>query len=397
MAPRITPSKAERAEACANSAAGTGIDSTGRYAKNGTAVHRYVDRARVIGREAALAEIPHAAEHRRMCERIRLDQLPWWPGNVEATALVHAERPVAYDPETNAAWLFDGAGRRYEDVGEWQLAGTPDVDVARGDCVDVWDIKTGNPTTPTRAADNLQLAIYALMLCALYGFTRARIGIAFIYVDGSVSIDVVELDAIALYAIRQRVRDTLAKVRAAVAAEDVRPFVKRGDWCKYCPRYVECPAQVQVLKAFLAAARDQEATDIGPADVQATREFVRDAKTWLAKVEETVKDYARVQDVPTDKPGIVYREWTGSKREIVNGKLALKVLRERYGEGVADMATLAETSVGAIESAVEAHAKATGHKAAPAVREAFDAIRAVGAMTDEETRTVREGKADRAA
>jgi hypothetical protein len=397
MPPRITGSRGERAEACPHSASGPGFESEGRYARKGTGVHEYLELARNTNQELALAEIPHDAPHRAMCERIDLDRLPWFPASVSNDTQVYTEISAACDPSTGEAWRLEDSGRQYADVGEWQIAGTADVAmVTPGRLVAVIDIKTGNPTTPTRAADNFQLALYAVILCLLFGIRRARVGICFIREDGSVWTDWHDLDAIALYEIRLRILSTIERVRAAQTAKDIHPFVKRGDHCKYCPRFEECPAQLTVLRAMLTAAREQATTEIGENDVAEARAFVRDAKAWLEKVDETVRGYARVHPIPGGRPGTVYKEWLGSEREIVNGKVALKVLRDRYGADVAESATIGQTSVGAIEAALREHAKLSGKKMAPTIREAFDALKAAGAVGESETRTLREGKEDAA-
>lgn len=397
MAPRITSSKIERAEACPYSAAGTGVDTSGRWAERGTGVHFYLPDAYHRGREAALQEIPRDASHRKLCERIELEDLPWWHGKLPADAVVYFEASVSFDPESReAAQLPSGQGREaYDALPEWSHAGSSDVvvDIPSEDRVDVYDVKTGASIHVTRPQDNPQLHSYAVMFARALGRSKARIHITNLYEDGGAFTPTGhDLDAIDLHAFEARIVRTIARSKQASVAADPRPFMKRGSHCRYCPRFTECPAQLQVFRALIQGVVGKQSTAITPHDVKDARSFLRDAKQWIDELEGTIKEYARVESVPTDRPGVVYREVVGSQREILDHRVALRVLGQKYGAEVQEAATVSETSLGAIEEAVKAYAKANGRKAAPTVREAMDALRSEGALGEKETRSVKETK-----
>ena len=395
MAPRVTSSKLERAEMCPFSAAGTGIDTTGRWAERGTGVHAFLVDAYLHGRDAALAEIPRDAVHRRLCERIELEDLPWWHDKLPANARVLFEASCAFLPTTREARQLPSGREHYDALDQWDFAGSADVVVDRPDedRVDVYDVKTGSAVQVTRADENRQLHSYAVMFARAFGRRSARIHITNVYEDGGVFTPRGhDMDALDLHAFEARLVRTLDRVRTASRAQDARPYMKRGSWCTYCPRFTECPAQLAVFRALIQGVTQKQPTQIAPADVKDARAFLKDAKLWLTELEETIKGYARVETVPTDKPGVVYREVVGSQREIVDHKVALRVLGQKYGPDVEVAATVSETSLGAIEDAVKAYAKAHGLKQAPTVREAFEAIRDAGAMGEKETRKVMETK-----
>ena len=367
--PRVTASKLERVENCPGSVAGPGFDTTGPYAQRGTGVHEFLAMAMALGRDAALDEIPETELHRRLCERIDLETLPWWHGNRPENALVRIEVGFAFDPETRTARVLNSS-RDYRALDEWHFGGTADAIVVTDDAVDVWDIKTGNPVAVTRAQDHPQLLSYAAMSAKAFGKTRARVGIVHIYEDGSVyATRPFELDEIDLATIEIRIVAVIERAKRAVGADDPLRYVARGPWCKYCPRFTMCPAQLAVFRAFVEAVQ-----------------------SGLAELEGTIKDYARVQSVPTQKPGVVYREVVGSERDIADHRVALRVLQENYGVETAQRATIAETSVGAIDNAITVYAKERGLKIAPTLREAWSVLRTAGAAANKPTADVRETK-----
>ncbi len=399
---RVTSSSLERAESCAYSSAGAGVDKTGIWAARGTGTHAFIVDAYHRGRDAALTDIPLDAPHRRLCERLDLESFPWWHGKLPANAIVRFEVSVLWTGADRAARISLSRDD-YDQLGPLDHAGTADVvvDLPSEDRVDIYDNKTGAVIQVTRPDENQQLHSYALMFARALGRRNARIHITNVYEDGGVFTPTGhDLDAIDMAAFEVRLARTLAKVDAAAEAHaaggDVRPFMARGSWCKYCPRFTECPAQLQVFRALVEAVTQKQRTDITKLDVKDAREFLRDAKKWCAELEETIKDYARVEPIPV-KPGVSYREVKGSERDILDASAALKVLAEKYGAEVAQAATTSQTSVGAIDDAIRAHAKTAGLKVAPTLREAWQAMRDAGAVGETETSKVREAREEAAA
>lgn len=386
---RVTPSKLERAERCPWSACDHGNDRTGEWAVRGTGVHQYLADVHAMGRDLALARIPHAAPHRKLAERLDVDALPWAPARLPPGAIVHFERRIAYAPDTGAGRLLD----RGEEAAANEMPGTPDVVVITADEAIVYDSKTGNPQEVTRPDNNRQLEAYAVAAGATHGRFVVRTAIVQIYEDGS-PFEVpsaAPLDAVDLARIRLRILRVLDRVSEAAVADDPRPFLARGPWCRYCPRFVECPAQLAVLKALIHALNGGEPPRIGVEHVSASRGFVRDASKWIDELKTTIADYARVRAVPTDKPGVVYREFTSTQRTIVDEPRALDVIAERYGSDVARAAT--QTSTTAIDRAVSDHARRNGRKIGAASEDAWAALKAAGVAIDAPTTKVREGKA----
>lgn len=390
---RVTPSKLERAERCPWSACDHGNDRTGEWAERGTGVHTFLADAHAMGRDLALARIPHTAPHRKLAERIDVDALPWAPANLPPGATVHFERRLAYAPTTGAGRMLD----RGEPAADSEMPGTPDVVVVTDAEAIVYDSKTGNPAEVTRPDDNRQLEAYAVAAGAVHGRFVVRTAIVQIYEDGSPFVVAARepIDALRLAEIRLRILRVLDRVGEAAVAADPRPYMARGPWCRYCPRFVECPAQLAVLRALISALRNGEAPAIGVEHVSASRDFVRDASKWIDELKATIADYARVQAVPTSKPGVVYREFASTQRTIVDEPRALDVIRERYGDDVARAAT--QTSTTAIDRAVSDHARRNGRKIGAASEDAWSALKAAGVAADVPTTKVREGKSSEAA
>lgn len=388
---RVRPSSLERTERCPWSAAGVGVDTTGVWAERGTGVHAYLVDAHRMGRDVALARIPHTAPHRRLAERLQLDRLPW--SSLPAGVEVHFERSLAYSPATGHGRVSDRGALAGDEIG-----GTPDVVIVHADRVDVYDAKTGDPTNVQRPDENRQLHAYAAMAAAAYGRPVARVAITHVYEDGyplTVQAEQ-EIDGIALLEFRARLVSVLARVDDAIRATDPRPYLARGPWCRYCPRFTECPAQLAVLHALVGAVRSGERPQIGVDHVADAREFLRDAKKWCDELDTVIKDYARVAPIPTAKPGVVYREVAGSKREIVDDAKAISVLRERFGDDVAAAATRTQTSAGAIDDAVAEWARRGGQKIGRAQEDAWKALRAAGAAVDASTSKVMEKRIEAA-
>jgi hypothetical protein len=400
---RVTSSSLERSEHCAYSAAGFGVDKTGIWAARGTGAHAFIVAAYYHGREAALADIPRDAPHRRLCERLDLESLPWWHGKLPAGATVRFEVSALWFGETRETRLSTSR-EEYDQLGPLDHAGTVDVviDIPSQDRVDIYDIKTGAVIQVTLPAENRQLHSYAVLFSRALGRRNARLHITNVYEDGGTfTASGHDLDAIDLAAFEVKIARTLAKVDACATTDaaggDVRPFMARGDWCKYCPRFTECPAQLTVLRALVEAVTQKQSPQIAAKDAGAAREFIKSVDKWVAELKEVIKDYARVEALPTSKPGVVYREFKGSDRDVLDANGALALLAEKYGPEVAQAATTSQTSIGAIDEALKNHAKAHGLKQAPTLREAWALLKEHGFVVENETSKVREGREETAA
>ena len=169
----------------------------------GTARHAFLANVATFGRDKALELV--APEHREMCEAI---EVPAFNGEV------FIERRV-----------------------EWRgIKGTLDVGGILPDGgVFVADYK-GAHAVVDPAAENLQLALYALALIHEFDTPlRAVIVIARILDDGRVIYDRADLDETAVMALAKRI----AAVQQAVEKSD-GSVVSMGRWCRYCIVWRAC-------------------------------------------------------------------------------------------------------------------------------------------------------------
>lgn len=361
-------------------------EEAGAPAKRGTAIHDYLCDASEMGRDAALDRVPE--EYREACEAIDIDRLPTHLA-AEVTFVIDFLRDEAEEVGRNL-------GRSYakRDGEAFKLYGTADlvgVD-EEADAVVVYDYKTGW-SAQDAAADHWQLRGLALAAARAYGKANARIGIIRLWDTGRVTYDVDELDAFDLDQVYGDLNHALD--RRVVAAEGIReglvPPTAPGKHCRYCPAFTACPAQVGLIRA---AASDPEALDeeiaalLTADNAAAAYRRISQVKMVLDKVTKQIEALAEQAPIPLGGSrvlGIVER-----KRERIAGDVALPVLREHYGDDVADAAAEVSITKTRLRDALRGYAQRTDGKITHIERDALKLIRQANGIEVTTSRTVGE-------
>lgn len=264
MPAKLTPSGMWRAGMCPPSCALPAVYTPpGDGAVRGGSTHSYLS-AYLEG--ASLLPIletcpPHALELLKSIDLAQVDCLVG-PGQR------HIEQPFALDVRTGVARELPKSrkARDYRAAGPQEIAGTADVIVVEGaSTVTVIDWKSG-PWSLDMDEVHSQVNVYALAAVSLYGATRARCVAAVLSEDGAIAPLGWVLEAPAMQEVQQGLLGIWEGVEAARdRVEHGRTVdVSVGQWCRYCPSLLSCPATVGVTarleagspgEAYLAALR----------------------------------------------------------------------------------------------------------------------------------------------
>lgn len=283
-----------RAEQCAPFAALPWVDTTSRYAQEGTDTHGFLELvAAGVDRDAALALTPENV--RGVCERIDVSQVP--RGLVEPS--------MALDPRTGLA-RFTGTRRRRYDVRPYEIPMTPDVivsdGVTDGDDLTRWlegatfaTVGDWKRTFYDRDTvyDEPQLAINCLSTAAITGLTTIGWFVGKINDDGGIDFINGEFNANDLAAIARRVRRAVAAVereraKAAELGASYVPDVFGGHHCNYCPAFVSCPRTRATLRAVF-----EHGTEITERAAGAAYPMVQTVERWAEAAREVIKQYVK--------------------------------------------------------------------------------------------------------
>lgn len=407
---RLTASGLERAEQCPASFALAAVEDRETDAmRAGTGRHAYLDAVAAhlpsdAARELALDTVPADAPWREQCEAIDLAELLTVTG--ADTGRVETGLSHAWDPVADTAVALDVATHRaYPDSAG--IPGTLDwLVTSPNGRVRVVDFKGSQPTT--RAADNSQLALYALQVARARGLAEVDVQLVYLGEDGSVRTDDATLDAWDLDAAAARLRGIWQRVQDARAVVEVggAPRMRVGDHCGECPAMRVCPAMVSLVRELTVSAprtaapeAEVEAWKAGAASSLAQLSDEAAGEAWLrvellgdlvAAMRASLK--ARAERVGLPLPGGAMLVPVESRRRTVEVALALPVLRARFG-AQADAAVEQSLSIAAVEKLARQLAPGRGQrKAVEALVEELRAARAVRETTFVQLR-VRKAKA----
>lgn len=400
----ISGSALDRIHACPVSETYPHVDEVNEDQARGNAVHDFLYNVTRIGRDEALDEVPD--EWRETCEAIDLGRLPAcdpasWAGEVA----------MVYDTLTDTAReIGRGIGRDYGETLPTEIPGSVDVIGLAEDCAVVVDYK-GRWSSAPPARVNRQLRFYALCACRIWNKPAARVGVCRVGDDGSAVWDWATFDGFELDEIANEVCATLDAVHKAAKAargphegrtDAIRPVI--GPHCRYCPALAHCPAQNRLALALGA----ENAVEIvsGPSGDADVASFVvssltpenaaqawhrlKAAKRIVEQVDAALRAYAGFQ--PLDLGNGKTLAARPGKRDSVDGEVAYRVLRDRFGEEVAASAVGFDSSKAAIDRALKPVAKQFGKPRAPIVREVLQEIEAQGGVSTTRSLTVKEGK-----
>lgn len=254
------------------------------------------------------------------------------------------ELAFAYDPETDTAREL-GRIKRSEYPRTGELCGTADLVIKGNGRVIVVDHKG---ILEVEDADrNAQTATYALMVARAWGFDE--VDVAIVYRAAWRRPSYATLNALDLAAHGDRLRRL--RVDILTARETPQLFINDGPWCRYCPAFLSgCPRQEALTR------RVANGTDVVPFadDDEAARalDLLGRIKMLAGRIEGALK--ARAKDRPIPLPdGRVYGPHEKLGNRVIDGDAAYEVLREKYGQEVADKAVTRKATQKGIEEALK--------------------------------------------
>lgn len=352
---RVTGSKAHRVWKCPPSIVLPQVETDSRSpaAERGTAIHRFLERVKIVGLELALAEAPE--DLRSLLSCLDLTELP-----------VHlaTEVSLVYDYRARTAReIGRNLGRDYEGhlartgqrpIGPTEIALT--IDLMGGETAHgirrgyVGDYKSGHSRYP--APDMFgQTLLAALAVRHVYECTEVIVELIHIRDDGDHfrvrrKVDEWDLDTFADELAAAFDLVTLSELE--LAAGRAVP-VREGDHCNYCDAFKSCPAKIALVRAMPTEL------DIPPGEI--TR--ARAAEAWMvldrysdliARVRQEITALAAFD--PIDLPDGRVIGPVITEREKLDGPIAADVLRQWYGDEAAAEAIKISMSKEALQDAV---------------------------------------------
>lgn len=283
-------------------------------------------------RVRALATVPTDAPWRAACEAIDCDAL------LDGTEAIEVDLRHAYDVHQGTARaLPPDEHRRYGDTSEGEIPGTLDwlVTVSGSGRLEVVDFKGSMRTTP--AAENLQLATYALQVARLRGVEEIDVALAYIEEDGSVSWDRASLGPWDLAATATRLAEIVDRVDTALVrlASGRQPEASMGAWCGRCPALRSCPSHVTLAREFACGALSLAPDALVRLDDAAAGrawEQMERLQAVLDAVRATLRVRVGAGPIPLSNGDELYL-LESHPRSLVVDK-ALPVLREKVGDRI---------------------------------------------------------------
>jgi len=295
-----------------------------RWATWGRVGHKFLCEVSTLGREEALDNAP--PEYREALALIEVDKLPVDPSKFapevvyrydvradEAREVARGEsdRPYANDESPGVIW------------------GTADVAGLTEDAVAIIDFKFGfGDVVP--AAKNWQLRTYALMACRAHGRSKAIVFLCRLRDDGTPWYDRAELGMLELDAAAQELFELCDRIEVAKALGREHWIPIEGPHCRFCKAFNSCPAKASLATA-LGTGQIVPYGEITPRNAPLIVERLWAAKHVIAKVEESLDEYARAHPIDLGD-GWVYAE-KKLPRESIDPLLAQPILKERGLEG----------------------------------------------------------------
>lgn len=376
LAVQPTGSKWHRIWQCPPSAVLPQIVSDEREAKTepargrGQAIHRYLERVKLVGKEQALAESP--PELIPLLSALDLDKLP-----------VHLSTEVAY------AWNWKTCTARelgrnlehrdYDRLGvDWscEIPCTLDVigvqETDKGVFGFVGDYKTGWTKYPPPDKFG-QTLLGGLCVRAMFGCTKVVLELIYIDEDGDHYpvrrvVDDWDLDI----AERSFQAAMAALAKAELDQEAGRPHAyHEGSHCTHCDAFKNCQAKTAMVRAIpgelvrMGVRQDKSgALELTPGVI--TREVAANMFVAAEKIREVLgKVMTEICGLAWQEPipladGRVIERYVTKKRDL-DGRKAAQVLERRYGREEALTAIQIDVTFDSIRKLVTKH-KAEGEK-----------------------------------
>lgn len=310
------------------------------YATRGQVLHKYLQR---VGEGMAAGEALELVEdeHREAAAAIDLEGLSDVLG-------LSAEMTFAYNPAFDTARVLGvGLDRDYIAAGltEDEIPVTMDV------------VGVDNPTAPTRgkvidfktgfqritaAAHNWQMKGGALCLARVFDLDEVDVQLIHLRENKPAWRDRSRFTAadIAVAAAQTRARwDEVSRARDRYERTKIDPEVTKGSWCRHCPSYHECPAQMNLVRA--AVQRDEYEVytregGLAPNQVAAAFRMLRDIDEPRRRLKAAIYAAAKERPVLIETLPDGQEVWLGVTPVEGNLKLdakkAREIVREMLGE-----------------------------------------------------------------
>lgn len=343
----ITGSKIHRVWKCPASVVLPQIDSEddghGPARQRGQAIHAFLERVNLVGRDVALAEVTDKALL-PLLQALDLEALP--------THLA-TEVAFAWSWRTGIAReLGRNLDRQYVGIVDDEIPCTLDLVGVDGQRGYVGDYKTGHAKLPPPDR-NGQLLLGALCARSVYRLSEVVVELIHIHSDGDhhtvrrtvdawdLSVFAAELSA-AMAAV-ERGRIEYAAGRALAAHE--------GPHCEHCGAYKNCPAKVALVRSIPAELVRLETP--GTITVRSAAEI------WMA-LERITEVVSRAKEEicgmaahePIDLPDGRVIGMLHTERRKLDGRIAAEVLEERYGREAVEETIELTCSMEALQRAV---------------------------------------------
>jgi hypothetical protein len=244
------------------------------------------------------------------------------------------EAAFAYDVATDTARALGHGRAAYVDLGPLEIPGTADlvllVEGQWGMVVDHKSYKDGAPE---------QLATYALMLARTAGLDEVHVALNYAarrpYIATLTALD---LDAHA------------ARLKTLLTSKPSAP--NAGPWCEFCPAFLSCPAQAQLVPSVDAAlvATPVLALDTDE-DAARAYDFVQRLGMLMARAKAALIARASERPIPLGN-GKVFGPHEKKGATQIDGDIAYALIRERFGQAKADAAVTRKVTQAGIERAV---------------------------------------------
>lgn len=330
----------------------------------GSESHAYLERiANGMSPEASLAEVDERYQER--CKGIDLTDL--------ADVLnMSPEVSFAYHPPTDTARVLGaGLGREYEraGVGDDEIPLTVDVAGIRVDDPDgprigvVVDYKDTHGRV-TRAESNWQLRGGALALARAFDLDEVRVQLIYLRDGVAARRDRATYTAadLATFAAELRVRHELAIAdRAAYVETGREPDSARGSWCRFCPSYFSCRAQMALVRAAVSGDEFDDimrTSPIAPEMIAEAWRRLRDIKRPLKLLESTIYASAKERPILLETLPDGTQMWLGTTEVVGNLKIdptiAREVVRDMLGPEAVDEVSKHTVTQGLLEVAIKA-------------------------------------------
>lgn len=273
--------------------------------------------------------------------------------------------------------LGAGINRQYGDVGPFTVVGTADL-VGRGPDGElvIVDRKSFDPNVP-RAAVNAQLHTLALMACKAYGVQTCDVAIWHELRAFDVStVEPWDLkgysdDLFALIESTTRARAEFRKTGLVAATP--------GKHCRWCAAFHNCPAQNALVKRVESGVIGTQVAAMSlESDEDAARayELMKSIGMLQKRLVAMVKSRAALRPIPL-ADGMQYGKRPKQGNRKIDADKAYDLIREKYGQKVADVAVTREATQKGIVDAFKAAGIA---KAEPEKDRLMQALEKTGAV-----------------